>query len=111
MEWEKFKDDMARYFSNPKLVRGFEGPDPNDILNMSSDSQMLYLGPIDWTWGKDDKDIQNKLEGVITQYDYRCNQVETLIHEAGIEVDPISKTLIPVLYPVRFFAQIAAAAS
>jgi hypothetical protein len=83
MKWEELRPLIAKDFCDSRLVRDFR---TDDILKITSDSQKLFLGPIDWTWGSD-QDIQNNLGAVITQYDYRCNQVETLIHEAGALIE------------------------
>jgi len=48
MEWETVRTNAAQYFGFDQLVRGFG---PNDILNLSTDSQALYVGPMDWSWG------------------------------------------------------------
>jgi len=46
-------------------------PKPGDRgdrhLNLSSDTEALYLGPIDWTWGRDENAIQTILDSVKTQ--------------------------------------------
>lgn len=80
MEWSGVRKNTANYFGDTKLVRGM-GPD--DVLELSTDSKALYVGPIDWTWGSTDQEIAVKLKGVATIYDTRCNQVEILMQEAG----------------------------
>ena len=57
MEWINIRADMAKYFIQD--VRGFTSPEA--ILNLCSNSQELYVGPIDWHWGSD-AEINVKLE-------------------------------------------------
>ena len=84
MEWGDIRNNVADYFGAAGLVRGL-GPD--DILKLSTNGKITYVGPIDWTWGKDDKEISTKLAAVETLYILRCNQVDALIHEAGLLIE------------------------
>lgn len=83
MEWETVRTTAAQYFGFDQLVRGFG---PNDILNLSTDSQALYVGPMDWSWGTDEH-IASQLENVRRAYELRCNQVEILMREAAMLIE------------------------
>jgi hypothetical protein len=84
VDWMQIRGDAAVYFADPALVRGIK---LDDILKSSASSRILYLGPLDWTWGKDDPQIETTLRGAETTYDLRCNQVEELIHESGALIE------------------------
>jgi hypothetical protein len=84
MDWTALQLSTAEYFSASDLVRGFSA---DDILKLSPDTNKLYLGPIDWAWGKTDQDIDETLNNAKTEYLFRCNQVDTLINEAGMLIE------------------------
>jgi hypothetical protein len=84
MDWNALRSSTAKYFSDKSLVRGF-GPD--DILNLSADSGRLFLGPIDWSWGQSDSEVDQKLSNAQTKYLQYCNQVEILLSEAGTLIE------------------------
>jgi hypothetical protein len=84
MEWKDLETSTAQYFSDPHLVRGLTA---DEILTLSPDSEKLFLGPIDWSWGKSDKEVTELLDNVKSQYLVRCNQVEILLSEGGMLIE------------------------
>jgi hypothetical protein len=76
---------MSLYFSD--LVRNLENP--NDLIALSGDSHLLYVGPMDWAWGSDETTIDQYFDNDTLKIEYalHCNQVETLIREAGSLVE------------------------
>ncbi len=78
MDWPVLSRSMAEYFS--ELTRKEFTPD--SVLELFTDSEALYLGPIDWVWGTE-AEISNKLDGVKAAYAVKSSQVELLLSEAG----------------------------
>ncbi|MBY5475292.1 hypothetical protein HFO86_34680 [Rhizobium leguminosarum] len=92
MDWPSIRQAAAEYFGDNDVFAGgigrlVRGIGPEEVLGLSTNSQALYLGPIDWTWGADDKQIDTKLKAVQTEYILRCNQVEILLQEAGVLIE------------------------
>jgi len=89
MEWETVRSSAAQYFG--ALVPGSKPDDPrnlspDNVLKLSTESEVLYVGPIDWTWGTD-QEIATTLDKWKLEYALHCNQVETLIREAATLIE------------------------
>ncbi|MHC2574975.1 hypothetical protein [Rhizobium leguminosarum] len=91
MEWINISDAVTKYFGDATMVDGVgplvRGISPEYLLTLSTDSKELYIGPIDWTWGSDDTQINGKLDAAKALYLLRCNQVEILIREASALIE------------------------
>jgi hypothetical protein len=85
MDWNQICDDTAKYFAEGTFVRGIK--DYRDILQLSPEFTVSKAGPIDWSWGLDDRDIDTKVTSSKAAYEQRCNQVELLLHESGVLID------------------------
>lgn len=91
MDWATLRTQTTAYFSDKKLLRG---GDTNSIISFTSEIKPTFLGPIDWTWGESDEDIDQTLGGVRSQYLLYCNQVEVLVSEAGTLIERSLRDLL-----------------
>lgn len=84
MDWNAARSKVAEYFSDINISRNIN---QKDILDHKSKLDELLVGPIDWSWGKNDIEIDSILNETKMKYIFRSNQVDFFIAEAGILLD------------------------
>jgi hypothetical protein len=82
---EEIITSMSAYFSD--LVGNLGHP--LDVMNISGNSGLLHAAPMDLAWGSDETAIDKFFDNKALKIEYarHCNQVETLIREAGSLVE------------------------